>query len=99
MTNQDYLLIIDCRDETTFLDQHVLTARWYGLISADEITTALTRHMHIVLYDEDGSGIDEDQSPINKLFDKLQVTAPENIQTRTPLKAGTGDNQTLDLKK
>ncbi|KAK2720445.1 serine/threonine/tyrosine-interacting-like protein 1 [Artemia franciscana] len=73
MTNQDYLLIIDCRDETTFLDQHVLTARWYGLISADEITTALTRHMHIVLYDEDGSGIDEDQSPINKLFDKLQM--------------------------
>lgn len=65
MSNPDYLMLVDVRDENSFLERHILSARWYGFLPLDNLQD-LSKYTLIVLYDQDGSGENQD-SNMNKV--------------------------------
>lgn len=74
MSNPDYLLLVDTREETLFLEGHLLSAVWHGkLTTSSEIChEVLKKYTLIILYDQDGSGIRQEDSIISQLQNKLK---------------------------
>jgi len=74
MSNPDYLLLVDTREETPFLEGHLLSAVWHGkLATSSEICyDDLKKYTLIILYDQDGSGIRQEGSIISQLQNKLK---------------------------
>ena len=71
MSNPDYVLILDTRDENSFLERHILTAKWHGAVQLDSIND-LSKYILIVLYDQDGHGIFDEYSTIRLLREQLR---------------------------
>lgn len=74
MSNPEYLLLVDTREETAFLERHILSATWHGkLDSSHEREQELSRYILIILYDQDGTGIHQQDSIINQLRRKWKT--------------------------
>lgn len=78
MSNPDYMLLVDVRDENFYLERHILSARWHGLISADD-KQGLNKYSLIILYDQDGSGIGNPDSTLNKLRTRFKNVQQEHF--------------------
>ncbi len=74
MSNPDYLMLIDARDENSFLERHILSARWYGVLPLDNLQDLfnLSKYTLIILYDQDGTGIEDQDSNLFKLQAQLR---------------------------
>lgn len=75
MSNPDYMLLLDVREENAFHERHILSARWHGAVNLDS-KPELSKYTLIILYDQDGSGIGNPDSILNKLqtrFKKAQL--------------------------
>ena len=66
MSNPEYLLLVDTRDETSFLESHILGAEWHGRLSPGS-EPDLSKFTLIILYDQDGSGIRDPESVMSQL--------------------------------
>lgn len=71
MSNPDYMLLMDVRDESSYLERHILSARWHGALSLDS-KQDLSKYTLIILYDQDGSGIGNQNSALIKLQVQLR---------------------------
>ncbi|XP_057370320.1 uncharacterized protein LOC130691389 [Daphnia carinata] len=61
MSNPDYLMLVDVRDENSFLERHILSARWYGTLPLENLQD-LSKYTLIILYDQDGSDENQDSN-------------------------------------
>lgn len=71
MSNPDYMMLLDVREENSYLERHILSARWHGTLSLDS-KPDLSKYTLIILYDQDGSGIGNQNSALNKLQVRLK---------------------------
>jgi len=71
MTNPDYLLLVDTRDESAYLDDHILAARWHGHLPLEKLPD-YTNYTLIILYDQDGRGITTEDSIIKHLLIRMK---------------------------
>ena len=74
MSNPDYLLLVDVRDENSFLERHILSARWHGafLSSDNSGLHDLSKYTLVIIYDQDGSGIGNQDSTLSKFQTRLR---------------------------
>jgi len=72
MSNPDYLMLVDARDENVFLNGHILSARWHGNIHF-ETENDFSKFTLIILYDQDGSGVLDQNSILHQLIDKMKL--------------------------
>ena len=63
MSNPDYLLLLDTRDEHCFLESHILSAQWHGNLLLDN-DNDLNKFTLIILYDQDGCGSSLDENSV-----------------------------------
>lgn len=64
-------MLVDARDENSFLERHILSARWYGVLPLDNLQD-VSKYTLIILYDQDGSGIEDQDSNMSKLEAQLR---------------------------
>jgi len=79
MSNPDYLLLVDTRDESFFLERHVLAARWHGNLLFENDFSKFTL---VILYDQDGSGVLNPNSIINQLINRMKLKQLDPIFIR-----------------
>ena len=72
LKNPFYVVVIDTRSEVAFVHSHVITSRWHGHINFSEKNFDFLKFSLIVMYDQDGTGLDNKDSNLRKLFDSLR---------------------------
>ena len=76
MTNPDYLLLIDARpSRASYGRRRLLTARHHTDVDLDAV--GLARYVHLVVYDQDGAGVDRSDSTLAAVVRHLQRRRPE----------------------